>query len=125
MTIWTTIENRKINYVMLKRGMKPIHPGAVLKEMYLEPLDISVTDLASNLGVARRTVSLLVNGHSGVSAEMALRLSKAFGTTPELWLNMQQKYDLWNAGRNIRLGKIKHLKLRSGKSTVKGEIAGH
>lgn len=75
---------------MFNTGITPIHQGQVLKEIYLEPLDISVTDFADNIGVARRTVSLIVNEHSGISAEMALRLSKAFNTTPELWLNMHQ-----------------------------------
>jgi len=94
---------------MLKREMPPVHPGNVLKEMYMEPLDISVTDLADNLGVHRRTISLLINEHSGVSAEMALRLATAFETTPELWLNMQQQYDLWYAGQKVVLKSIRHL----------------
>lgn len=98
---------------MLKRGMAPLHPGLVLKEMYLEPLGISITDFADNIGVARRTVSLIVNEHSGISAEMALRLSKAFSTTPELWLNMQQKYDLWHACQKVSLKAIKHLTART------------
>lgn len=105
---------------MLKRGMTPMHPGLVLKEMYLEPLDISVTDFANNIGVARRTVSLIVNEHSGISAEMALRLSKALNTTPELWLNMQQKYDLWNAGKKVSLTAIRHLTVRSRSSSSRG-----
>ena len=108
---------------MLKRGMAPVHPGEILKEMYLEPLGISVTDFADNLGVTRRTVSLLVNGHSGVSAEMALRLGKALGTTPELWLNMQQKHDLWSAGKKVVLGKIRHLSARrSGRASAKTAV---
>ncbi len=94
---------------MIKRGMAPVHPGRVLKEMYLEPLGISVTDFADNIGVARRTISLIVNEHCGISAGMALRLSKALNTTPELWLNMQQKYDLWDAAQKISLKEIKHL----------------
>ena len=108
---------------MLKRGMAPMHPGLVLKEMYLEPLDISVTDFADNIGVARRTVSLIVNEHSGISAEMALRLSKAFNTTPELWLNMQQKYDLWNAGKKVSLTAIKHLTARTRSSAPTGRTS--
>ena len=102
---------------MIKRGMAPMHPGLVLKEMYLEPLGISVTDFADNIGVARRTASLIVNEHSGISAEMALRLSKAFNTTPELWLNMQQKYDLWNAGQKLSLKAIKHFTTRTRSTT--------
>lgn len=92
---------------MIKQGMKPIHPGQILKEMYLEPLDLNQTDAAANLGVARKTLSMLLNGRQGVSAEMALRLSKAFNTTPELWLNMQRNYDLWSAGQRVKLSQIK------------------
>ena len=70
------------------------HPGEILREMYLEPLGLTVTDAAKALGITRKTLSELVNKRSGVSTSMALRLSKAFGTTPELWLNMQRNYDL-------------------------------
>ncbi len=77
--------------------MPPAHPGEVLKGLYLDPMDKTITQAAEDLGVSRRTLSMLVNGHLGVSAEMALRLGKALGTTPELWLNMQQSYDLWKA----------------------------
>lgn len=92
---------------MIKQGMKPIHPGQILKEIYLEPLNLNQTDAAINLGVTRKTLSMLLNGRQGVSAEMALRLSKAFNTTPELWLNMQRDYDLWNAGQRVKLSQIK------------------
>jgi addiction module HigA family antidote len=88
---------------------KPAHPGEVLKEMYLEPLGLTVTNSAESLGVTRKTLSELINGRSGISTSMALRLSKAFGTTPELWLNMQQNYDLWKAKKKIRLSKVKVL----------------
>jgi len=73
----------------------PPHPGEVLKETCLDPLDVSVTRAAEALGVTRETLSRLINGRTGVSPEMAIRLSKAFDTTPELWLGMQQQYDLW------------------------------
>ena len=88
---------------------KPAHPGEVLKEMYLAPLGLTVTDTALSLGITRKTLSELINGRSGISTSMALRLSKAFGTTPELWLNMQQNYDLWKAKRKTRLSKVKVL----------------
>jgi addiction module HigA family antidote len=97
---------------MLQQKMPPVHPGEILKEMYLDPLGISITDLADNLGVARKTVSQLVNGHMGVSAEMALRLGKAFNTTPELWLNMQRNYDLWEAGSKIKVSHIRSLRTK-------------
>lgn len=76
---------------------KPRHPGGLLKRQYLEPLDIKITDLAKSLGVSRKTVSELVNEKSTISPDMALRLAKAFQTTPELWLNLQKNYDLWCA----------------------------
>lgn len=77
--------------------MAPVHPGMVLKGLYLEPMEINITQAANKLGVARKTLSQLVNGHMGISAEMAIRLSKALNTTPQLWMNMQQGYDLWVA----------------------------
>jgi len=95
---------------MLKRAMPPVHPGKILKEMYLEPMGIGVTMLAASLNVARRTISLIINGHSGISPEMALRLSKAFDTTPELWLNIQRSYDLWYAEKKVVLKNIQRLK---------------
>ena len=88
---------------------KPAHPGEVLREMYLEPLGLTVTNAAESLGITRKTLSELINGRSGISTSMSLRLSKAFGTTPELWLNMQQNYDLWRAKKKTRLSKVKVL----------------
>jgi addiction module HigA family antidote len=83
---------------MKERGMVPVHPGVVLKGLYLEPMELSITQAASKLGVARKTLSQLINGHMGVSAEIAIRLSKALNTTPLLWMNMQRGYDLWVGG---------------------------
>lgn len=75
----------------------PPHPGEIIRELCLEPLDISVTRAAEALGVSRKTLSAILNGRAGISPEMAIRLSKAFGTTPESWLNQQMQYDLWQA----------------------------
>ena len=88
----------------------PAHPGEVLKELYLEPLGLSVTETAAKLGVARKTLSQLVNGHAGVSPEMALRLAKAFDTTPDSWLNMQKSYDLWQARQSLDLSEVQTLR---------------
>ena len=74
-----------------------MHPGIVLKGLYLEPMEININQAAAQLGVARKPLSQLVNGHMGVSAEMAIRLSKTLNTTPQLWMNMQQGYNLWVA----------------------------
>ncbi len=75
----------------------PPHPGEVLKELCLEPVQVSVTDAAKALGVSRKTLSAILNGHSGISPEMAIRLSIAFDTSAESWLNQQTQYDLWQA----------------------------
>ena len=88
---------------------KPAHPGEILKEMYLSPLGLTVTQTAKALGVTRKAFSELVNCKSNISISMALKLSKAFNTTPELWLNMQQNFDLWNAKKKVRLGSVKVL----------------
>jgi addiction module HigA family antidote len=82
---------------MRKRNRPPSHPGEILKEMYLEPLTLSVTDLAKHLGVSRMIVSKIVNERAPVTADMALRLAKVFDTTPNLWLGLQKEYDLWHA----------------------------
>ena len=73
----------------------PPHPGGIVRRQCLEPLGLTVTRAAKGLGVTRQALSELVNGRTGVSVEMAVRLSKAFGSTPETWLGMQMAYDLW------------------------------
>lgn len=80
----------------------PSHPGGILRRHYLKPLELTVADLARTLGVSRKTVSKIVNERGAVSADMALRLSQAFGTTPEVWLNLQQNYDLWHAAKESK-----------------------
>ncbi len=76
---------------------KPTHPGKIIKEDYLKPLSITINDLASTLGISRKTLSKIVNERGAVTPGMALRLSRAFETTPDLWLNLQKNYDLWQA----------------------------
>jgi addiction module HigA family antidote len=76
---------------------KPVHPGAIIKHDCLESLHLSVTSGARVLGVTRPTLSRLINGKAGVSPEMAIRLSKAFGSTPEFWLRLQLNYDVAQA----------------------------
>ena len=75
----------------------PPHPGGIVRRQCLEPLGLTVTRAAKGLGITRQALSDLLNGHTGVSVEMAIRLSKAFGSTPEVWLGMQMAYDLWQA----------------------------
>ena len=85
----------------------PPHPGEIIKEFCIEPLNLTVTKSAESLGVSRKTLSMLLNGKSGISPEMSLRLSKVFGRSPEGWLRLQLQYDLWGAKQNVD---IKHLK---------------
>ncbi len=75
----------------------PPHPGGIVKRQCPDPLGLTVTRAAAGLGITRQALSELVNGRTGVSVEMSIRLSKAFGSTPETWLKMQMAYDLWQA----------------------------
>lgn len=79
------------------RMHNPPHPGEILKSLCLEPLGITVTHAAQALGVSRKTLSSILNGRAGISPEMAIRLSIAFDTTAESWLNQQTQFDLWHA----------------------------
>ena len=84
----------------------PPHVGEILRELYLEPLEISITDAAERLGVSRQALSRLVHEKTGISAEMAIRLSKAFTTSPDYWVNLEKQYELWQAlkkHRNIKV----------------------
>jgi antitoxin HigA-1 len=87
----------------------PPHPGEILRSLCLEPLGLSVTDAAKGLGVSRKTLSAVLNGRAGVSPEMAVRLSIAFNTSAESWLNQQVQYDLWLAEKHrksLRVAKL-------------------
>lgn len=87
----------------------PPHPGEIIRELCLEPLDLSVTDAAEALGVSRKTLSSILNGRAGISPEMAIRLSIAFGTTAESWLNQQVQYDLARAERKRKGLRVRRL----------------
>jgi addiction module HigA family antidote len=82
------------------RKRPPTHPGGILKRQYIEPLSLTISELANTLGVSRKTLSKIVNEHGSITPDMALRLSSALNTTPELWLNLQQNYDLWHASHD-------------------------
>jgi len=91
------------------KNRKPTHPGKVLKEDIINALGLTVTDAAKDLGVTRKTLSLFLNCKASLSPEMAVRISKATATTPESWLYMQSKVDLWNA-ENKKIPKINQIK---------------
>ena len=82
---------------MRKMKRQPTHPGKIIKEDYLGPLSITIKDMAAILGVSRKTLSKIINERGSITPDMALRLSRAFHTTADLWMNLQKNYDLWFA----------------------------
>lgn len=78
---------------------KPTHPGRILKEDYLKPLSITITEMSSILGVSRKTLSKITNERGSITPDMALRISRAFDTSPDLWMNLQKNFDLWEAAK--------------------------
>ena len=87
----------------------PPHPGEILRDLCLEPVGLSVTRAAEALGVSRKTLSAILNGRAGISPEMDIRLSLAFDTSAETWLNQQSQYDLWQAEKNRKRLKVERL----------------
>ena len=87
----------------------PPHPGEFIRETYIEPFDISIRSLAENLGVAASTLARIVSERSAVSPEMALRLSKAIGRSPESWLAMQDNYNLWQVRKSANLSQVRKI----------------
>jgi addiction module HigA family antidote len=88
----------------------PPYPGEIIREFCIEPLGLTVTDAAKAIGVTRKTLSALLNGRSGISPEMALRLSKVFGRSPEGWLRLQLQYDLWKTQQRVDLKNLRRIK---------------
>ena len=84
---------------MNKKTRPPTHPGGILKRHYLEPLNLTVSAAARALSISRKTLSKIVNERCAITSDMALRLSRAFCTSPNLWTNLQQAYDLWHAAQ--------------------------
>ncbi|MBC8109527.1 MAG: HigA family addiction module antidote protein [Verrucomicrobia bacterium] len=79
----------------------PVHPGVILKEEYLVPLKLTIIEVSEGLGISRKHLSNILNAHVSITPEIALRISKAFRTSPELWLNMQRNYDLREAEKKL------------------------
>jgi len=87
----------------------PPHPGEVIKELCLEPLNITVIEFAEALGVSHQSLSAILNGRASITPEIAIRLGKAFGTSAESWLNQQMQYDLWQTEKTIGNIEVKRL----------------
>ncbi|MGH7283848.1 MAG: HigA family addiction module antitoxin [Polyangiaceae bacterium] len=96
---------------MPRNQMRPIHPGEILREEYLLPLEMSANRLAERLGVPANRVSGIVNGERSVTADTALRLAKFFGTSPEFWLNLQMAFELRTAQAETDLRGVKRMKV--------------
>lgn len=92
---------------MMMHNLK--HPGKIIKEFFINPLGLSVTETAKALGVSRKALSSIINGKSGISPDMAVRLSIAFDTSSEGWLNQQSQYDLWQAEQHRSELRVKRL----------------
>ena len=91
----------------------PPHPGEFIRATYIEPFDISIRSLAESLDVSPSTLARIVSTRSGVSPEMALRLSKALGRSPESWLAMQHNFDLWQAKRSADLSDVQKIQFEA------------
>ncbi len=89
----------------------PPHPGEILQGLWLEPMGVTVTIAAEALGISRQSLSKIVNGSRGVTPEMAVRISRAFGGTPESWLGHQAAYDLWRIEQNKEVPDLKRLEV--------------
>ncbi len=87
----------------------PPHPGEILNELYLKENGLSISKTATNIGMSRQSLSELVNGKNGITAQTALRLAKAFNTSPRYWMNLQNAYDLYKAEKSVNLDEVEEL----------------
>jgi addiction module HigA family antidote len=91
------------------RMHNPAHPGEILRDLYLDPMGITITEAAEALGVSRKHISAIINGRVPVTPDMAMRLAVAFATEPDIWINLQAQHDLWTITRKAR-PKVKPLR---------------
>ncbi len=93
---------------MIKRNLPPVHPGEILKEEYIAERGLTITEVAKGLGISRSSLSAIVNEQSGITAEMAVKLSEAFGNSSQFWINLQTNYDMWYAEKKVDRTAITH-----------------
>lgn len=98
---------------MLKRNLPPVHPGEILREDYINERGLTITEVAKGLGIARANLSAILNQRAGISPEMAVKLSEAFGNTTQFWVNLQKNYEVWHAERKVNRQVIQHFLLPS------------
>ncbi|GAA4419158.1 HigA family addiction module antitoxin [Nibrella viscosa] len=92
----------------MKRNLAPVHPGEILREEYLKARNLTVTEVAKGIGIARANLSAVVNERAGISPELAVKLSEAFGNTAQFWMNLQKNYELWHAEKKVNRSVIRH-----------------
>ena len=92
---------------MLKRSLPPTHPGEILREEYIRERGLTITEVAKGLGVARENLSAVVNGRAGISPELAVKLSEAFGNATQFWINLQRNYEVWHAEKKVNRSDIR------------------
>ncbi|MEZ5436602.1 MAG: HigA family addiction module antitoxin [Pseudomonadales bacterium] len=100
---------KTITEVFMSRMHNPPHPGSLLADVILPETGLNITQAAQALDISRKTLSAILNGRQGVSAEMALRITKAFGGDPQMWLSMQDSYNLWQAKQSVDLSNIQRV----------------
>lgn len=93
---------------MLKRGLQPLHPGEILKEMFIHERKLTITEVAKGLKITRSTLSSVINGHLKITPQLAVKLSEAFGNSAQFWINLQNNYELWHAEKNVNRADISH-----------------
>ncbi|MBC3788644.1 HigA family addiction module antitoxin [Spirosoma utsteinense] len=92
----------------MKRNLAPVHPGEILREEYIQERGLTITEVAKGLGIARVNLSAIVNERAGISPELAVKLSEAFGNTSQFWVNLQKNYELWHAERKVNRSVVRH-----------------
>lgn len=92
----------------MKRNLAPVHPGEILREEYIQERGLTITEVAKGLGIARANLSAIVNERAGISPELAVKLSEAFGNTAQFWVNLQKNYELWHAEKKVNRSVIQH-----------------
>ncbi len=92
----------------MKRNLAPVHPGEILREEYIRERGLTVTEVAKGLGVARANLSAIINERAGISPELAVKLSEAFGNTAQFWVNLQKNHELWYAEQKVNRSVIRH-----------------
>jgi addiction module HigA family antidote len=93
---------------MLKKNLAPSHPGEILREMFINERNLTITEVAEGIGIARANLSAIVNERAGISPELAIKLSEAFGNSAQFWINLQKNYELWLAEKKVNRKTIRH-----------------